>query len=675
MNATISRPKQVANDFGIEERAHWQHKVHALEMRVKELSESESRRLYVDESWCASVCSSDAAVFCDASASSVPPRWPTSTEIADDIESSPALTGSFESSLASIEAFLASTQQSDDAVYSRRLEERRGEATPTPSVSAEPTTPPTPSPTLIPSVSVEPTTLPTPVPTAIPTSVPTMSMAPTISSAPTVSEFDVSNYDELNYAITSAGSNDRQRVINLVADIEIEMELFLPPGASIKIAGARATNGTSSTAAAEQQRVRVSPKAASTRFLLVGYAEYNALKATTIVALENLDIRGFAKSTLSVYQNSIATVLNCIFAENYITSFGTVYVSGPNARLQVQRSDFFDNINIGTTLLAPVVQSGDAGGEENFVDISDSNFVRNAGPGGVLFIRNDNHLQIRNCSFHDNILAEAGGAIHFQGGTTTRSQLNITLSGFYNNGAIEAGGAIFAGDLTRLHLEQTTFIENKAKYAGAIALSLSSVALFVNSTFRSNIAKTGHGGAVYTFGSQLDIINSNFTNNSALTDGGAVHAVADSDIDLRGATQMNGNSALEGRGGAISLLASTLRSDEGALTFVSNSAKRGGAISADTEINIALVAKPSSVRIYAGCRTTVFELHWSDNPHSAAWAVVRRTGDMADQTSSPAPNTTRHLSYFMDQRGEWMVLNPTVNADTSVSFCLSPGEI
>lgn len=424
----------------------------------------------------------------------------------------------------------------------------------------------------------------------------------------------------------------------------------------------------------------------------------------------------------------------------------SIYVYGPNAHLQVRRSDFFDNDDLGYGYGA-VVRAGNGGGEENFLEISNSNFVRNtaAGSGGAFYTWPDNHLQISNCSFRDN-LAPFGGAIRFRGGTSERAKLTITLSHFFNNTASDGNaGAIYAGDMTHLRLERTALIDNRAyANAGAIKLAASSVASFVSLTFHNNVAEKGNGGAVDAFGSWLTFFSSNLTNNSALVDGGAVNAISDCDVDLRGATQMNGNRALEGRGGAISLLTSSLRSDEGMLTFAANTAKLGGAVSADEE---------AQVRIYAGCQTTIFELYWSDSPQSSLseWAVVRRTGDTANQTSSPTsyptpipsatptvteqptishnptsfpsyvptqtpssspspgptpfpsyPPTalsptpqpsdtptveptlfpshssmatvTRPTSSFLDQRGEWMFLDPTPQTDTSVSFCLSPGE-
>ena len=93
---------------------------------------------------------------------------------------------------------------------------------------------------------------PTPTPTMTPTT-----MEPTVSLAPTFSELDVSDYDELSDAIGSAVINDRQRVINLVDDIEIQSTLYIPAGTSLKVVGARATNGTST--GTKIQRSRVSP--------------------------------------------------------------------------------------------------------------------------------------------------------------------------------------------------------------------------------------------------------------------------------------------------------------------------------------------------------------------------------------------------------------------------------
>ena len=265
-----------------------------------------------------------------------------------------------------------------------------------------------------------------------------------------------------------------------------------------------------------------------------------------------------------------------------------------------------------------------------------------------------------NCSVWNNWAKFSSGGIQFQGGMSSRATLTILSTKFTNNTAKQGdAGAVYAGSMTNLRLEQSTFLENWAgDNAGALKVSPSSVVSIANSIFHRNGAALGNGGAVDASGSQLDIIASNFTENRAMADGGAVHAEDNCNIDVRGATLFDGNTALLARGGAISLVLSSMQSDEGALTFSFNVARLGGAISVDEE---------SSLRIYAGCQATNFSMNWADSPQSSSnglWAVVRRISE------------TTHLetSSLKDSRSEWLFLEPTLRADTSVLFCLSHGE-
>ena len=367
----------------------------------------------------------------------------------------------------------------------------------------------------------------------------------------------------------------------------------------------------------------------------------------------NLQIKGFYNDALVIGPNSTAMITNCLFTESYD---GTIWLYGPNSYLRVRSSEFVDNY---ASSYGAVVNVGNGQSEHNVLEISDSEFARNvASLGGAVHLWPDNHAQISNCSLYDNTAWYDGGAIWFGGGSFKRASLTIISSEFTNNTAYYGScGALDAGDLTSLHLERTKFVENEAYGdAGAIALASGSTAWITSSAFHRNVAARGVGGALTASGARLDIIASNFTENRAMADGGAVHAEDGCGLDLRGEVRFDGNTALLGRGGATSLEASSMQTDEGAVIFSANAARLGGAISADEE---------STLRLYAGCQTTTFEMHWADSPQSSLneWAVVRVGG----ATSVEASSTT-------DDRGEWMFLEPTAQADTSISFCLSPGQ-
>ena len=277
-----------------------------------------------------------------------------------------------------------------------------------------------------------------------------------------------------------------------------------------------------------------------------------------------------------------------------------------------------------------------------------------------MYVFKDNDLKVHNCSVHDNWAGrERRSPLALPVDRPNERGLKIALSGFRNNTCGSgSGGALFASSLTDLQVETSYFNGNTAfSSAGAVKLGSSSRASIISSAFDRNVATGGSGGALWALASRLDLIASNFTDNHAMTgDGGGVAAKDGCVVDLRGAARFDGNTALEGRGGALSLVeGSSLQTDEGALVFAANTAKLGGAVSVDED---------SSARMFAGCQTTTFEMQWADATDSSVdgWAVVRRTGDAGTVGS------------ITDRRDEWVVLEPTAQADTSVSSCLPPGN-
>ena len=280
-------------------------------------------------------------------------------------------------------------------------------------------------------------------------------------------------------------------------------------------------------------------------------------------------------------------------------------------------------------------------------------YENNVGIASYALIHVDfgHNLTIQNSTFYNNTRETGGGGVV----EAWAEMVTITSSVFRNNRAVE-GGAVAIRGAGSLHVEQSFFIANKAAgNGGAIDIGAESSAMVTGSLFHQNTAERSGGAVRVSGGSRLDMVRTNFTENRALVDGGAVHLNDGSFADVRGAVGFGGNVA-KVRGGGLSLVASTLQTDESAIAFTANKARLGGGVSADEQ---------SSVRIYAGCLTVAFEMHWSDSPQASLeeWAVVRRTGDAADIEAS-----------LTDAHGTWMFLRPTAKADTSTMFCLPPGK-
>lgn len=205
------------------------------------------------------------------------------------------------------------------------------------------------------------------------------------------------------------------------------------------------------------------------------------------------------------------------------------------------------------------------------VTLSSLEFVNGAAPvgegGGA--IRSHANLTVTNSLFTSN-WADHGGAIFVaEGGLTA------TGSSFELNDAVNDGGAVYADNLTRVELRDSTFEENYARNGGAVMVGNGNPlpadraqALIVGSGFYENLANDGgalrnsgdatietshfvvnestlYGGAISVAGGSLTATNVGFDENKAATRGGAVYAYNATSIELLNSTFTN-NQAFNG---------------------------------------------------------------------------------------------------------------------------------
>ncbi len=197
---------------------------------------------------------------------------------------------------------------------------------------------------------------------------------------------------------------------------------------------------------------------------------------------------------------------------------------------------------------------------------------------------------IANATFTGNKAEQSGGAIYNNG------TLSVDNSTFNNNTAFE-GGAIYTGgqelyktdaDLATTQISNSSFNNNSVtgKYiGGAITAGRNSKVIISNSSFDSNKAEQGWGGALYSYASTTDgskggiveIADSSFTNNEALAVGAAGLF---SDAKLTNVTFSNNKAtdAADDGAGAV-FLGSVSKTTMENVTFSNNtSAAVGGAI-------------------------------------------------------------------------------------------------
>jgi uncharacterized repeat protein (TIGR02543 family) len=162
------------------------------------------------------------------------------------------------------------------------------------------------------------------------------------------------------------------------------------------------------------------------------------------------------------------------------------------------------------------------------------------------------------------------GRVAYADGTSVRGKRSITLdsgSKISDNQASGEGGGLYLEYYERTNTPQYPYMEvtlrngsevsnNKATCGGGIyccGTAWQQVTLSGKSHIDGNAATSGNGGALYATSRVMGVSlsgESTFNNNSA-TSGGAVYCDSAYEMTMEGASQLNGNTATTGEGGAI----------------------------------------------------------------------------------------------------------------------------
>ena len=237
--------------------------------------------------------------------------------------------------------------------------------------------------------------------------------------------------------------------------------------------------------------------------------------------------------------------------------------------------------------------------------ISSSTFTRNRAQG-LIFVAMNSSLMIENCNIHENTLSVNSGAIV----TMANSYCQIENSYFRNN----IGGALYLRNQAVLHVGNSTFINNRADFGGAIlGMTFAKISIF-KTTFSQNNARSlmahrfnrtkdrktfthdpvslnlklpidfpnlatqfgSYGGAIACVNvCALMVSESTFTQNHAQLKGGAIAVGIRSEVTVTGSTFSNNTGHLFG--GAILVVNESDLTLESSF-FYNNSAVNGGAL-------------------------------------------------------------------------------------------------
>lgn len=337
--------------------------------------------------------------------------------------------------------------------------------------------------------------------------------------------------------------------------------------------------------------------------------------AMSIIALGTLNIYGGNYRDCEVNEEDASseetrncTVGGLLYNNSNLFIYGGNFTNNVGARgaivynyrvMKIYGGNFIGN---HATVIGGVMYSPNTGGAQVYIGTSTAGtstvlFENNtaANNAGVVYSSALCSLVIYgNTSFVGNQSGNHGGAICCYG------QLTVQDTVFSGNVAKNHGGAAYVAnssdtyDTRYVHIENSTFENNQARYGGALSFYASddefpngSIGTIVNCDFTANRAEsiasntsTSYGGAIYVERrSTLDISDSAFSQNVARSEGGAFYIAGESDVDIADTT-FTENSTLESvgtnNGGAISIHSAKLNLTNA--DFSKNAAVNGAAL-------------------------------------------------------------------------------------------------
>nr|WP_302511398.1 Ig-like domain repeat protein [Methanobrevibacter smithii] len=203
-------------------------------------------------------------------------------------------------------------------------------------------------------------------------------------------------------------------------------------------------------------------------------------KSLTLEGSANTVIDGNASKIMEVTADATVVLTNLSFTNGNDALVGAISNEG---KLTISNSNFYSNKVTGN--------SGTIITNKNKLNINNSKFYQNSASKGVVNNQNDAVLVIDNSEFYNNDMTSFSNSY----GIVYTTSANATISNtVFRNNAVKYGGAIWATKSS----DATIGIVN-----------------IINSTFESNSANTGQGGALFVSGGECIIKESMFINNKA----------------------------------------------------------------------------------------------------------------------------------------------------------------
>jgi uncharacterized repeat protein (TIGR02543 family) len=272
---------------------------------------------------------------------------------------------------------------------------------------------------------------------------------------------------------------------------------------------------------------------------------------------------GGGRNGNGIFQGQSLTITDCEIYGNIYKGYGTIAFLTHGVKLT--RCTVFDNQNLSEdrdrpeqnyegSLGALIYMLTETRGGPGTVELYYSTFTDNYGKQCGVF-RSFGAVTIEGCTFTDNRADYYGGAFVARGSNSGGNHISIKNSKFIRNTA-EWYGAAFVG--RNSEITKCLFEENVSdKSNGALFINSRpqiGKSVISDSTFLSNRANDGYGGAVYSVSGDVTFNNCVFESNEAWQ-GGAVIFLEDRQTgvsEINGCVFKENHAILDGYGGAIS---------------------------------------------------------------------------------------------------------------------------
>jgi predicted outer membrane repeat protein len=255
----------------------------------------------------------------------------------------------------------------------------------------------------------------------------------------------------------------------------------------------------------------------------------------------DVDVRNawFAENTgpvLVVSEGALSISRGSRFTDNA----GQVLATGPSTSVRIDDAQFFRNggasfggtsamrscdVVITKSWFADNAAAEDGGAllSRCALTVEETQFERNraGGDGGAVFLGPGVDATMRSVRFRENQAGASGGAIAGLWSLEHRGSLRVRHGRFEGNRATRAGGAILAGESSRVEIGAGAFIENSAGTGGG-ALYVRQSPLFVSGSLLRRNHSGSEGAAIRSLcmpASMGRVSNSIIADNTATTGG------------------------------------------------------------------------------------------------------------------------------------------------------------